>query len=211
MRGVKLVLAVGLGATLAAVFLLLLRSPLVLAGTNSVAADSGAEFEHGNFTGCQSVGAIPVGTSALRIAVEARAVGPEVSVRILSGGSVVSEGRLPTGWGSAPRATVPIESLSHAVNDGRVCTSFGPAVEPFRLHGTHTTAPLRLSGRPRTLALRIEYLRPGDKSWLSLASSTAHHMGLGRAAGGTWIVFLALALMLAVAVLASRLASRELR
>jgi hypothetical protein len=36
-------------------------------------------------------------------------------------------------------------------------------------------------------------------------------MGLGRAASGTWIVFLALALMLAVVILASRLVLRELR
>jgi hypothetical protein len=36
-------------------------------------------------------------------------------------------------------------------------------------------------------------------------------MGLGHAASGTWIVFLVLALMLAVVILASRLALRELR
>jgi hypothetical protein len=57
----------------------------------------------------------------------------------------------------------------------------------------------------------MEYLRPGRKSWWSLASSVAHHMGLGHAASGTWIVFLVLALMLTVVILASRLALRELR
>jgi hypothetical protein len=56
----------------------------------------------------------------------------------------------------------------------------------------------------------MEYLRPQPKSWWSLASSIAYRMGLGRAVGGTWIVFLALALTLAVALLALRLTLREL-
>ena len=56
----------------------------------------------------------------------------------------------------------------------------------------------------------IEYLHPGTRSWLSLAGEVARHMGFGRAGAGTWVVFLALALLVAAAGLASRLLLREL-
>ena len=59
--------------------------------------------------------------------------------------------------------------------------------------------------------LRFEYLRPGSSSWWSLASSVAHRMGLGRSPAGTWIVFFLIAIMIAVAALASLMVLREMR
>jgi hypothetical protein len=211
MRGVKAVLAVGAAAIALALVVLLLQSPLTVAGTNGVPAQVSVELEHGQVGGCQPSATIPAGTSAIRIAIEVRAVGPAVTVKVGSGSGLLTEGHLDAGWGSAPTVTVPVKGLAHAVSGARICTTIGPAAEPFRLYGIRARPPLVVTGRLRNVMLRMEYLRPGQSSWLSLTSSIAYHMGLGRAASGTWIVFLALALMLGIAALATRLTLRELR
>jgi hypothetical protein len=54
-------------------------------------------------------------------------------------------------------------------------------------------------------------LRPGTKSWWSMASSIAYHMGLGHAPSGTWIVFLLIVLVLGVVFIVVRLTLEELR
>jgi hypothetical protein len=211
MRDVKVALVIGLVLTIVAVLVVLSRSPLTLAGTNAVPAKANVELAHGNVSGCQPVGTLPQGVSAIRIAIEVRAVGPKVSVKLLQGSQILSEGHQDTGWGVAPTVTVPIKRLVHPVEGARICIALGPTVEPVRLHGVLLASPSFAGRRLGGVTLRLEYLRPGPKSWFSLASSIAHHMGLGRAASGTWIAFLALALLLAVAILASRLALEELR
>jgi len=56
----------------------------------------------------------------------------------------------------------------------------------------------------------IEYLRPGESSWWSLATSVARRMGLGRAETGTWVALLAILLMVAVGGAMSRVILKEL-
>jgi hypothetical protein len=211
MRSVKIVLAAGLALTAVVVVVVLSHAPSKVVAGNAVAAQSMLELEHGGVGSCQPARMLPRGTSALRIAIEARAVGPAVSVRVLSGSRVITEGHRPAGWGSAPTVTVPVRPLAHEVTGVRICVGVGQTVEPLRVHGTLTGHPTAGGGELGRMTLRMEYLRPGRKSWWSLASSVAHHMGVGRAPSGTWVGFLALALMLAVAVLASRLALRDLR
>jgi hypothetical protein len=211
MRSVKVTLAVGLALIIVALVFALAQAPLTVAGTNSIPAKVDDELERGDVSSCQPSGTLLAGTSAIRIAIEARAVGPMVRVRVISGSHTISEGDQAAGWGSAPTVTVPIKSLSHAVENASICTSVGPTVEPFRFSGTQVSGPAATAEKLQDVTLRMEYLRPGPSAWWSLASSIAYHMGLGRAASGTWIVFLALALMLAVAILASRLTLRELR
>lgn len=203
-------LTVGLALTAVAVVTILSRSPLTIAGTNSIPAKFNAELEKGDVGSCQPAGTLPAGTSAIRLAIEARAVGPMVTLRVLSGAHVLTEGQQGPGWGAAPTVTVPVKRLSHAVANARICTAIGPTVEPFRFRGTRVPSPTARATAFEDVALSMEYLRPQPKSWWSLASSIAYHMGLGRAVGGTWIVFLALALMLTVAFLALRLTLREL-
>jgi hypothetical protein len=210
MRGVKIALAGGFATIALVLVVLLAQCPLTLAGTNSVPTRVEAELERGDVAGCQPAGTLPAGTEAIRIAIEARAVGPAVTVKALSGSRLLTQGHTPAGWGSAPTVTVAVGRLARVVTGARVCMDIGPAVEPFRVHGVSAGAPFAVTGLHGVI-LRMEYLRRDDASWWSQASSIAYHMGLGRAAGGTWVVFLAIALMLAVAVLGSRLALRELR
>jgi len=211
MRNAKITLAVGLALTAAAIAVVLSRSPLVVAGGNSVPPKLDAELVKGGVGSCQPAARIPSGTSAVRIAIEARAVGPGVSVKILSGSRVLSGGRQVAGWGAAPNVTVPIERFDRPVTGAHICVAIGPTVEPFRFRGT-AAHPLKGGvGKLSDVTLRMEYLRADNKSWWSLASSIGYHMGLGRAAGGAWIAFLVLALMLAVTALTTLLAVRELR
>jgi hypothetical protein len=195
------VLGVGIGVVLA-------RSPLTVAGTNSVALQ-GSVATHGDISGCQESGTVPQGTSAIRVSLAA-VVGPRVSLKVLSGSRVVSEGERAAGWGVDDNVVVPVRRLSRAVRDARVCTSIGPTVEPraregLLIDGTKVRPLTTERSLLEDAKLRMEYLRPSSKSWWSFVPSIAHHMGLGHAAGGAWLVFLVLALMLVVVALASRL------
>jgi hypothetical protein len=194
-------MAIAIGATLS-------RSPLVVVGSNSVPFHADVEIERGNTSACQPTGTIPQGTTAIREALEVRAVGPRVALEVRSGSHVVTNGVETAGWGVATSATVPVRRVSHTIRGGLLCTTIGPTVEPFRVHGALVS---RSGGRVlRNVKLIAEYLRPGPRSWWSLASRIAYRMGLGRAPSGTWIVFLAIALMLVVTTFVSRLVLREL-
>lgn len=209
-RSVVVTLAVGLTLMVIAVVAVLARSPLEVAGTNSIPPKVDLELEKGEVGSCQPAGMLPQDTSAIRVAIEARAVGPMLTLRVLSSSHILAEGKQAAGWGPAPTVTVPVGRLARAIDDARICMTVGPTVEPFRFRGTPRQSPVAGASRLQGVSLHMEYLRPGPKSWWSLASSIAYHMGLGRAASGTWIVFLALALMLVVAILATRLALEEL-
>src|SRR6202035_4134591 len=100
MRSVMVVLAVGLALLAIAVVALLSRAPLTVAGTNSIPAKVDVELEKGDVGSCQPAGTIPQGTSAIRIAIEARAVGPMVTLKVFSGSRVLTEGREVAGWGA---------------------------------------------------------------------------------------------------------------
>jgi hypothetical protein len=211
MRSVRIALAasgVVLAVTVAAV---LSRSPAVVAGSNGVPATGRAELElpGGDTSSCQPVGIVPWGTSAVRISIGAGA-GPRVHVRVLSEGRVATQGELPAGWGLEAAATVPVRPLKRELHNALVCTSLGPDTGPLKALGVprrSTSEGTRLS----EIELRVEYLRPGSDSWWSRASSIAYRVGLGRAVSGTWIAFLALALMIAVGALGARVVLADLR
>jgi hypothetical protein len=212
MRSVVTALAVGLTLTGVAVAAVLARSPLVVAGTNGVPVKIDGSLKKGDIETCQPLVGLPSGTSTIRVAIEAPAAGPKVTLRAFAGSRVLAEGQQPAGWGSAPKVDVPVGGLTDAVGGERICTKIGPIAEHIQIRGTPIRKPAagaKLSFAD--MALRMEYLRPGARSWMSLASSVTYHMGLGRAWGGTWIAFLALALTLAVAALAVRLTLKEMR
>jgi hypothetical protein len=207
-RGVTIALAGALALALVAVAAVLSRAPLAVVGTNSVPAQVDAEIPHGDVRACQRAASLPRGTSAIRVALEVRAVGPSVRLKVLSGANVVTEGEEAAGWGVATSATVPVRPLSRAVRNALVCVAIGPTVEPFRVRG----APLRRGSvhALREIELGMEYLRPAQRSWWSLASSVAYRMGLGRAPSGDSVAWLVAALMLLLTLLVARLALGEL-
>jgi hypothetical protein len=133
-----------------------------------------------------------------------------VTVKALSGPLVITRGERDAGWGLDETVTVPVRRVPRTIPNAAICIAFGPAIEPIEINGTQVQRTTASGRTGNVVMLRDEYLRPGHRSWWSLAPSVARRMGLGHAAGGTWIVFLVIALMITVAVLASRLILREM-
>jgi hypothetical protein len=103
--------------------------------------------------------------------------------------------------------------VSRTYRDASICFALARSAGVARLDGQATPRSLAARdqhGRPLPGRVRIEYLAPGH-SWWSLAASVARRMGLGRAGSGIWIVVVAIALMVVVALLTARLALWELR
>ena len=207
MRSVRVALTVGLAITAAAVGLVLSGSRPTLAGTNSVPPERVLTSVSGGTTVCQPVGTLPAGTKAMRLSLTANA-GPRVTVKARSGTQVITHGERDAGWGEANTVTVPVKRVPSTITGASVCVTLGPSSEHVLINGAFI--PTSANAHTVTPRFRVEYLSAGHRSWWSLASSVAHRMGLGHAASGTWIVFLLIALMIVVAVLASRLLLREL-
>jgi hypothetical protein len=205
MYRVRLGLAAGLVGTVVALVVVLSRPPLVVAGSNNVTANFAITFTKGSETICQPGGTLPDGTRAIRVSLSPN-IGPKVDLKVMAGTKVVTAGERDAGWGVDETVTVSVERVAQTAYNTRICTTIGPAVEGVQVNGQR----VEVGGRP-AIWLRMEYLRPGQSSWLSLVPSIAHHMGLAHAPGGTWVAYLTFVVMLAVAGLASRLVLRELR
>jgi hypothetical protein len=212
MHRVTIALAAGLTLLVVGLCVTLAHSPVIVARTNGPDfKEESIAFTRYGATYCQANELLPQGTSAIRLSLSSF-TGPRVSVLVSAGGHPIASGERGSGWTSRV-VTVPVRPLPRAAPGVTVCASFRVNDEAVTVFGKPTPATIAAHSGGRALPGRmwIEYLRPGRRSWASLAGSTAHHMGLGRAVAGTWIVWLALALMAAVAAIASRLLLRELR
>ena len=197
MRRVRIALVAGLTLLAIAIGSTLAHAPMTVARTNKIAGqpeEAIASSKEGS-SYCEPGETLPRGTSALRIWLDA-VYGPRVTVEVSADGRPITSGVRGSGWVGGS-VTVPVRALPRTVSGTRVCVSFAAQDETVVVQGN--------SGR-----MWIEYLRPGSSSWASLVSSTARRMGLGRAGAGSWVVFVALALLAAVVVLASRLVLGEL-
>ncbi len=197
-------LAAGLALLAMAIAVRVSRPPLAILGTNSVAAEGTIATSRGNATLCQGNEALPGGASAMRLGLSVN-IGPRVTVTVMSGSQVIARGERAAGWTGEP-LTVPIQPVPGTVSGADVCIAFGPALEPVELIGERAQRPTgEAPGK-----VRIEYLRPGARSWWSLALGVARRMGRGRSPSGTWIALIPIALMAAAAVIASWLILRQL-
>jgi Predicted membrane protein (DUF2142) len=193
-------IALALSCIAAAVAVLLTHAPTVVIRTDAVANKAVVAYTRGPTRFCQRSALLPRGTSAIRISLLAN-TGPRVTLKVLAGSRVLTQGSRDAGWGSSDTVTVPVRRVARAVHDVEVCTTVGRAPEASVLIGSiaHGTA----GGHAGAVTLQVEYLRVGHRSWWSLAASIAGHMGRGHALSGTWVVALLIALMAAVAALAS--------
>lgn len=207
----SIVLAAGLVLIAAILAVTLARSPPTLAGTNRVPAESLIGLAERDVGACQTGETLPAGTSAIRLSLVS-IIGPRVAVRVLSGGRVVTRGSTGAGWTSS-EVTVPVAPLARGVSPVTLCVQLSDLNGEVEFKGAHTSAPVAVSERGERLhgRLRVEYVRAGHSSWLSLISAIARHVSLGRAASGMWVVFFILALALSVVVLTSWGIVRELR
>jgi hypothetical protein len=204
-------LVVGLALLAIALVVTLSGSPLVVTHTNATPANEPILEAGSGSNACQAGEVLPAGITAVRLTLVA-AVGPRVSVRVLSGAHVLTSGVTTSGWTSGA-VTVPVKALPHAVGPVRICFALGPSAETVQLGGLRTsaaTAARSFSGAPLAGRFTVEYMRAGSSSWWSLAKTVARHMGLGRAPSGTWIALLVLLLMGTAVVTASWLIVKEL-
>jgi hypothetical protein len=204
MLRVRVGLAAGLVSIAVALAVVLTRPPLVVAGSNEVAPNFAITFTRGGETICQPGGTLPQGTKAIRVSLSPN-IGPRVRLKVFSGSKVITEGERDPGWGVDETVLVSVKRVAHTASNTRICTDIGPAVEGVQVNGE--LVPV---GGGKAIRLRMEYLRPGQSSWLSLAPSIANHMGLAHAPGGAWVGYAAIAVMIAVCGFASRLVLREL-
>jgi len=209
----RVALAAGLTLLTVGVGLALLRSPTTVAAANHPA---NAELETVGSTRhstsyCQGGESLPRDTTAIRMSL-ASSIGPRVKVTASSGGHAITGGEQESGW-TGYVVVVPLKPLARTVPDVTICASFHPTHETVGAFGERTPAGVaaREDGRPILGRIGIEDLRPGTRSWLSLAGEVVRNMGLGRALGGEWVACFVLALLVAVATLASGLVYAELR
>jgi hypothetical protein len=189
---------------------LLLQGPITVAAVSTAQAGFLADADQ-RTTVCQSGETLPRETSAIRLRVYAF-LGPRVAVQVRANGRVIVHGERGSGW-TGGVVTVPVNRLSDARSGVQLCfTLFSNGDETVQLAGEPAAGALaaRVAAGPLPGRVRVEYLRPSSATWWSLAPRVARRMGLGRAAAGTWVVFLAIGLMCALLAMCGRLILREL-
>ena len=208
---IKAALGAGLLAIALSLGLVLARKPLVVSGVNLPVTHHTLIAAIHPAGACQAGEALPSGTSAIRLGLMSD-VGSRVSVKVLSGTRVLSEGVGAPGWEGASVA-VPLHPLPATFAPVTVCFQLTDLNGPIRMLGIptgHTTAA-QADGHALPGRMHIEYLRAGQQSWWSSATAVSWRLGLGRAAGGTWNSLALIALAAALVVLSSWLMIRELR
>jgi hypothetical protein len=207
---IKIVVAGGLALTVIAVLLVLLHAPATVIATNGIPATSALGATKQDVDVCQADETLPAGTSAIRLAVEAT-TGPRVSVEVLEGARVIARGAAGTAWfGSV--VTLPVGPLRRTVSHTRVCFQLSQLSGYVQVVGARTSPAVAgtVNGANMGGRVRIAYLGPSGHSWWSLGGAVIEHMGLGRAASGTWIVLPIVLLAAGAFALASWLVIREL-
>jgi hypothetical protein len=210
---VKVALGAGLTLLGIAVVLALLQSPMSVAGTNNVAGqnEEGIASTTHSATYCQGNEALPHGSSAIRVWLDA-AAGPRVDLVAYAGGRPITSGERGSDW-IGGSVTIPVKPLPRTVSGVTVCVSFHVHDETVIAQGNPTSAKVAAHDGRQALSGRIwiEYLRPGKRKWASLVPEVMRRMGFGRAAPGTWVVYLVLLLVAALSALACKLVLEELR
>ena len=207
---IKIVLATGLALTAIAVLVVLLHSPSTVAATNGIQPRTLLAVATQETSACQADETLPAGTSAVRVALGA-VTGPQVAVEAFEGSRVITRGTQGTAWyGSA--VTVPVKPVRRAFRHVRVCFQLNFLSGYVVMHGAHTSPAAAATANGTSLPGRvaISYLRPARESWWAQAATVIRHMGLGRAASGTWIVLPIAALAACAIALGSWVLVREL-
>jgi len=202
-RYARRALLAGLALTAVAVGLTLSRSPPRVARTNGVAPAEGLATISKDATVCQAGEALPRQTTTVRASIFAL-IGPRVTLKVLSGTQILTEGARGSGW-TAGVLAIPVRPVSHTASNVKVCMTLGTGARSVAIGGQRTgrATAATVQGKPSAGRMRIEYLQAGSSSWWSQVLSIARRMGLGHAAPGTWIAPLLLAAMIAAAAIAS--------
>lgn len=208
---VAITMALGGALIMGVLLAILLQAPREVISTNNITVAQEVGLLGPHTTVCQADERLPASTAAVRVSLIAY-IGPAVSVTVTREGRVVAGGHRNAGWVSS-YLTLPLAPSPPAPIDATICLSRGGGAQLAGVLGNVTPRSVAATsnGRPLSGRMRVEYLKRGERSWLSLAKHVARRLGLGHAPSGTWIV-LPLALMMAMAVaLAAWLLMREQR
>jgi hypothetical protein len=197
-------MAIAFGLTLS-------RSPVALVGRNSVENYEEIGPLRGPGTVCQSGEALPRGTSAVQLPLYA-IYGPRLTVTASSEGRVITRGERGSGW-IGETVTVQVNHVSRSFSGVNICTTLGHTDEEVGVSGdkTHTAAAVTDRGRPLGGRMKIEYLHSGHRSWWSLASWVAGHMGVLRAPSGSIVALLVILGIAGMVLITAWLTIKELR
>jgi hypothetical protein len=207
---IKLALAAGLLLIPLAAVVALSHAPLVVARENLPETHQILVATERAAGACQSNEVLPAGTSAIRLGITT-ALGPHVAVQARSGSQLITTGSHSAGWNGAS-VTIPVKPVAHTIAPVTICFQLTLLNGPAEMLGWPTKHSAAISnGKPLPGRMHIEYLRPAERSWWSMATAVAWRLGLGRAADGSWNVFLVMALAASLVVLSSWLVLRELR
>lgn len=206
-----LVLAIGLIAIAGGGVAILARSEPRRSGTNLI-SDSGfvIPLAPGRQL-CEPGELLPGDTGGLRLAADSGAyAGPRLSVHVFSPQGSVSSGELAPGWRSGA-VLIPIRRVARTLPSAIVCLR-NAGSRPVSFGGSAPASGfvIELAGKPFGGRLRIEYMRPGSESWLSLLPALVHRFSLAKSdivRHWSWIAVLVL--MLLAVGLATSIVLRE--
>jgi hypothetical protein len=207
---IKVAIAIGLTLTAVAVGVSLARSPLVRAGTDGTPLLTEIGATSLPATICQGEERVPAGTTAIRVSLLSL-LGPRIVLIARAGGQVVSTGEIGYGWTGAV-VTIPVTRVVGTHRHTKICMTLAKRRQLVNLHGANTKfSPAVIEGTQVLPGrVRIDYLHPDSKPWLSLALPTARRIGLNIAGSG-WIAIIPLVLLVSAAALTSWLLARDLR
>lgn len=197
-------LALGLVFLLLAIAITLSRSPPVVSSSNSVEAAVEFESVTGHFLACQANELLPRDTTAIRLSLDA-SLGPRVKLTVLSDKRLVTSGERSAGW-TAADVTIPVRPVAQTIPGVKICFQFYAQNESVGLTGQQTSGGH--SPQANRGSIKIEYLKPGVRSWWSLAPSVALYMAFGHAWSGIWLIPFLGAIMVAMLAIVSWLALR---
>lgn len=207
---IKLALAAGLLLIPLAAAVALSHVPLVVVRENLPETHQILVATNQAASACQSNEVLPAKTSAIRLGITT-ALGPRVTVEVRSGSHLITMGSHDAGWNGAS-VTIPVRPIPRPLTPVTICFQLTLLNGPAEMLGWPTKHSAATSnGKSLPGRMHIEYLRPAEHSWWSMATAVAWRLGLGRAASGSWNVFLVIALAASLVVLSSWLVLRELR
>lgn len=201
MTTIRSVVAAGLIGIAVTAGAILMQSSQRRSGTDSIPAESFVEpLSHASEL-CQQE-QLPADTAGLRLKIDTHGMpGGRLDVSFTgASGKALSDGVLTPGW-SQGIVRIPLAHVSQT-SEARFCIrNNGPSA--IHLAGAYDQpgTSLQIDGRTvENQRVRVEYLRPGRESWLSLLPAIVHRFSFGRAFFMRAWAWLAALLLIAVAV-----------